>query len=183
MILRSGIAAVPALHRHGVPLAMGLDGFTVDDDDDGFRELRLNYMLHRGVALDDGIPLAAWYNAACHGGRRVVTGEDWPIATGAPADFLVLDYAAMSGDVSQPVAENRIIAQRATARHIESLVVAGREIVRDGRVLGVDLDGAQAELDAQVRHAAPEFRDWLGFSAKLRQRLGGFYAAGLHRCG
>ena len=183
MMLRSGIAAVPAMYKHHVPLAMGLDGFTLDDDDDGFRELRLNYMLHRGVALDDGIPLSAWFQAACQGGRRVVTGRDWPLAAGQPADLLVLDYAAISRDVALPVDERRIIAQRATARHVESLFVDGREIVRAGRVLGVDLDGAQAELDAQVRRGIPGFRDWLGVSAKLRERLGRFYAAGLHRCG
>src|SRR5258708_37008382 len=38
--LRSGIAPVAEMHSRGVALAMGLDGFSFDDDD-AFRELRL----------------------------------------------------------------------------------------------------------------------------------------------
>ncbi|HEY8610977.1 MAG TPA: amidohydrolase family protein, partial [Roseomonas sp.] len=59
--LRNGIPPMAEMHRRRVPLATGLDGFTVDDDDDAFRELRLNSLLHRGVSLDEGIPLRALF--------------------------------------------------------------------------------------------------------------------------
>ena len=50
--LRNGVAPVGEMQRHGIRLATGLDGFSIDDDDDALRELRLAYMLHRGHGLE-----------------------------------------------------------------------------------------------------------------------------------
>lgn len=67
--LRNGIANMAEMARRGMALAMGLamglDGFSVDDDDDAFRELRLTYLLQHGVGLE---PRPAAGSAA---GRRM----------------------------------------------------------------------------------------------------------------
>ena len=183
--LRNGIPPMAEMHRRGVPLATGLDGFSVDDDDDAFRELRLNALLHRGIALDDGLPLDALFNAACAGGRRSVTGEAPadPMAEGAPADIMLLDRAALAADLVLESPDAALVAQRATRRALRRLVVAGREVVRDGALTGLDLPALQAELDAQARRGAEGARDWRTATAPLREALRDFYAAGLHRCG
>src|SRR4029078_146177 len=56
--IRSGISPVRKMHELRGPFAMGLDGFSVDDDDDAFRQLRLNYLLHKGLSLEDGVPVS-----------------------------------------------------------------------------------------------------------------------------
>lgn len=121
--------------------------------------------------------------AACQTGREAVTGIDAaPLAPGAPADLLEIDrsYAA---DVVVPADDAALLLHRATSRHIRRLVVAGRTILEDGALTGVDLPGIERELDAQVRHGAAEYLSWQATVAGLRDRLGAFYAAGLHRCG
>lgn len=183
--IRSGIPPVAEMHRRGVSLAMGLDGFSFDDDDDAFRELRLNYLLHKGAGLKDGLPLQALLEAACYGGRRCVTGieKNNGIEMGAPADLMVLDYDAIAKDVVVAADEARVLVHRGTSRILKQLTVAGRDIVRDGRLTGLDLASATAELDAQVRHGAASFRSWREVSGRLADALRGFYEAGMHRCG
>ncbi len=151
--LRNGVAPAAEMHRRGVRLVTGLDGFTVDDDDDALRELRLNRMLHRGKGLQEGWPLPALLRAATLEGRAVLGGRAGAmLEAGASAEMLMLRRDA--GDVVLPQEEAPLLAQRATARHVRSLVVAGREVVRDGKLTGLDLDAARTELDAQVRTGA-----------------------------
>lgn len=184
LILRNGVTPMAEMHRRGVRLATGLDGFSIDDDDDALRELRLAYMLHRGQGLDEGIPLGALLQAACQTGREAVAGlAPAPLAAGTPADLLELDRTAFAGDCVVEVEDARLLAHRATARHIERLVVAGREVVRSGQVLGIDLPEVERELDAQVRHGAADYASWQQVSAGFRTRMRDFYAAGLHRGG
>ena len=183
--LRNGIAPMAEMHRRGVPLATGLDGFSMDDDDDAFRELRLNSLLHRGLGLDEGLPLEALFRAACHGGRWAVTGDDQAgtvFAPGAPADVVVLDRTRLAADLAIESPDAALVAQRATRHALRRMIVAGREIVRDGILTGLDLAGAQAELDAQARHGAPEYARWRHSTTPWRDTLRGIYAAGLHRC-
>jgi cytosine/adenosine deaminase-related metal-dependent hydrolase len=182
--LRSGIAPLRQMHEMGVRYAMGLDGFSVDDDDDAFRELRLNYLLHQGAGLDDGVPLAGLLRASSYGGRYSVSGigAEAGIKRGAPADLMVVDYAAISADVFANVEEAPIIARRATSKHICQLVVSGRTIAEGGALTGIDLAAVEQELNAQVRHGMPEFQSWQQVSGRLRDRLAAYYRSGLHRC-
>jgi DUF1009 family protein len=46
-----------------------------------------------------------------------------------------------------------LVLTRATARHISELIVGGRTVVKDGSVIGVDADGARAEVLSRMRHA------------------------------
>lgn len=180
-MLRNGVAPAAEMHRRGVRLATGHDGFSIDDDDDAFREMRLFSMLHRGTGLGDGIEPGAVLRAACQTGREAVTGIA-PVALGpgAPADLLELDrgYAA---DIVVPFEDAAMLLHRATARSVRRMVVAGRTVLEDGVLSGLDLPGAERELDAQIRHGAGEYLSWQQAITGLHDRLGAFYAAGLHR--
>lgn len=181
--LRNGIAPAAEMHRRGVRLVTGLDGFSVDDDDDALRELRLNWMLHRGIGVQDGWPLPALLESATIGGREVLGGgrDAVPLATDAAADLLVLRRDAE--DVLIPAEEAALLAQRATRGLVCDLVVRGRHVVRDGRLTGLDLPAAQAELDAQVRAGAEDARSWREVALRYAEGLRAFYVAGLHRAG
>lgn len=182
-ILRNGVAPAAEMHRRGVRLATGHDGFSIDDDDDALRELRLFSMLHRGTGSTVGIETADVLHAACQTGREAVTGmKPAPLAAGAPADLLEFDRA-YAADVVVPVDEAALLLHRASARDIRRLVVAGRTVVADAVLTGVDLPGIERELDARVRHGAAEYLSWQAAVAGLRHRLAAFYSAGLHRCG
>ncbi len=184
--LRNGRLPLAEMYRRGVPLAQGLDGFSVDDDDDAFRELRLNYLLHRGEGLEPGVPLAAMFDAACHGGKRVVQGRDdgeRTLQPGAAADFMVLDRRPLARDLVLEVDDASLVAHRATRSVMRQLFVNGREVVCDGHLLGFDLQALEDELTAQVRHAAPAYRDWRAVTGAWADVLRQAYTAGLHRRG
>ena len=182
-ILRNGVAPAAEMHRRGVRLATGHDGFSIDDDDDALRELRLFSMLHRGTGFDQAIETADVLHAACQTGREAVTGmAPAPMREGAPADLLELDrsYAA---NVVVPVDEAALMLHRASARHVSRLVIAGRDVVANGELTGIDLPAVERELDSQVRHGATEYLSWQQAIGGLRGRLASFYAAGQHRGG
>lgn len=183
--LRAGKAPVVEMIRRGVPLAIGLDGFSFDDDDDAFREVRLNYLLHKGVGLKDGLSIDQLLAAVCYGGRWSVSGipHGDGIEAGAPGDLMELDYASISNDIVMEADPAGVLVHRGTARMMKRMVIAGRTVVAGGTLTNIDLEEVTKELDAQVLHGIPAFRSWQQVSAKLGERLKDFYQAGLHRCG
>ncbi len=82
---------------------------------------------------------------------------DGRLAVGAPADILVLDLDRLDRDAVMAVEPIDLLFARATAAHVDRLIVAGREVVRDGRLARVDLDAAEAALAAGIsgRGSAP----------------------------
>jgi len=67
---------------------------------------------------------------------------------------LLLDWAAIDDDrLRDDIDALQLVLTRATARHIRELIVAGRTVVKDGSVIGVDADGARAEVIGRMRHA------------------------------
>jgi cytosine/adenosine deaminase-related metal-dependent hydrolase len=79
------------------------------------------------------------------------------IDPGAPADILLLDWAAIDDDrLRQDMDVLQLMLTRATARHIRELIVGGRTVVKDGAVSGVDAEAARAEVIDRMRHAMPD---------------------------
>ena len=87
---------------------------------------------------------------------------------GAPADILVLDLDRLDRDAVMPVEPVDLVFARATAAHVDRLIVAGRDVVRDGRLAGVDLDAAEARRCAQAYRDADRARR----AARVSRRLG-----------
>jgi cytosine/adenosine deaminase-related metal-dependent hydrolase len=156
--LRSGVAPVAKMLGCGCRVAMGIDGGALDDDDDMLRELRLTHLLHLGSGFTPKVSENDMLSAASKTGRLSVTNsaEGGLIEVGAPADLLLLDYDALDDDALRddldPV---DIVFSRATARHMRELIVAGRTVVRDGRVLGIDLEAARREVMLRMRAGQP----------------------------
>lgn len=151
--LRSGIAPVDRFLRHGLDFAFGIDSAALDDDDDGWRDLRLSHHLHSLPDHNPSLTAALAFRAAGIDGQRLIHNRDGRlIEVGAPADFVVLDYARMSEDMIEGlVGEAEVVLTRATKAHVREVWVGGRRIVTDGRVTGVDLPAAERELGLQAR--------------------------------
>jgi cytosine/adenosine deaminase-related metal-dependent hydrolase len=153
--LRSGIAPAVQMMRSGCRIALGIDGRALDDDDDALRDLRLAQLLHAGTGFAIGISPIEMLRAAFAAGRFAVTNladGGGTIAAGAPADLLLLDWAALDDDhLRDDLNPVDLLISRATARSIREVIVAGTTIVKDGRVLGVDHDAARREVLAQTR--------------------------------
>jgi cytosine/adenosine deaminase-related metal-dependent hydrolase len=153
--LRSGIAPLAEMMRQGCRVALGLDGATLDEDDDALREMRLADLLHGGTGFRVDVTREQILNAALVNGRRSVTHEEegGMLTAGAPADILLLDWNRLDADRLRPDLDPLdLLLARSTARHIKELVVAGRTIVHDGRVTGIDHAAMNDELLARLRH-------------------------------
>jgi 5-methylthioadenosine/S-adenosylhomocysteine deaminase len=138
----------------GCRIAIGIDGNAIDEDDDSLREFRLAHLLHVGTGFTVATSREQVLGMAFANGRRSVTNVDdgGAVTGGAPADLLLLDWAALDNDHLLEEADVLgILFARATARHIHELIVGGRTVVRDGKVLGVDLPAARAQIIAQMR--------------------------------
>lgn len=163
--LYSGIAPALDMQRAGVDVALGLDGCTLDEDDDGLREMRLFRLLNAGHGFAGGLSGTQVLKAVCDTGRQAVGMEPGGrIEVGGPADILLLDLDALDRDAIMQVDPRDYIFTRATAGHIEGLIAGGREIVRGGRLLTVDLDGVHEDLRNQYRSrmdkVGPVARAW-----------------------
>ncbi len=152
--LRSGLAPVARMTRAGCRVALGIDGKALDEDDDALRELRLAELLHIGTGFKNAVSRAQMLRMAFANGRKSVSNIDdgGGIVAGAPADLLLLDWAAIDDDgLRDDIDALELVMTRATRRHIRELIVAGRPVTRDGTVLGVDYPAARAEVLMRMR--------------------------------
>jgi cytosine/adenosine deaminase-related metal-dependent hydrolase len=93
------------------------------------------------------------------------------LVPGQAADFAVLDLDGLDRDAIMPVDPLDLLFARGNAGFVRDVVVAGRTIVRDSRVTGVDLAAMEAELRAGFRKSVSQFaeleRHWKPFEAAL----------------
>lgn len=181
--LRSGLAPVEAMLKAGCKVAMGVDGQAFDEDDDALRELRLLWALHGGWGFDGaGGPQRALRMALETG--RVVVGAlaGGVLSEGAAADLVVVDRAALDEDAITEVDPLDLLFARANRSHIRELIVAGRTVVAHGRVLGVDLDAAHAELRAHYRAGLKGRAGLLAALPALDRAVASHYADRLGCC-
>lgn len=181
LALRSGIAPLAEMLKRGCKVAMGIDGQAFDEDDDALREIRLLWSLHAGWGFDRAFEPSEILRVALENGRDAVgAGVGGRLAEGAPADLLILDRTALDEDALMPVDPIELLFARGNRSHLRELIVAGRSVVQDGKLLGVDLDAAQRELRAAYRAAMPSragfVQAWSGFEkavcAHYLNRLG-----------
>jgi len=152
--IRSGIAPVAAMVTAGCRVALGLDGLALDEDDDALRELRLAGLLHGGTGFSIDVDRGALLAMAFANGRRAVLNcdDDAALVPGNPADVLVLDWDRIDDDRLVPDLDpGDLLFSRATAQHIDELIVAGKAIVRRGQVPGIDLPALKSELMDRLR--------------------------------
>jgi hypothetical protein len=72
---------------------------------------------------------------------------------------------------------------RMVTEHIESVYCAGRAVVREGRVLGVDQAAIEKELAGQLAAAAPDIVKLRPLLRSFQQGLERFYASDGYRAG
>lgn len=154
LLLRSGVAPLATMLARGCRVALGVDALALDDDSDALRELRLAHLLHVGTGFKVSVSREQILRMAFANGRLSVTNVDdgGAIATGGPADLLLLDWSAIDDDrLRDDIDPLVLLLARGKAQHVRELIVAGRSVARDGKILGVDLPAARREIIARMR--------------------------------
>ena len=181
--MRSGVAPVAHFLRHGLRFGLGLDGCAHDDDQDWFRDLRLAWRLHSGTGLEHALAPGRLFDAACRHGFRCIDGSDdyGEIVPGARADLVVLDYAALCEDFLIPEQDEvDILLTRATSRHVCDLFVAGRQVVGDAVLIGLNLPDAEREFMDRARRIAALDAERAARHRRRREAVRAYYADGRH---
>ena len=147
------------------------------------REMRLGHFLHGGWGFEKVVERGDWLRRIVANGRFANGAPgDGSLRAGEPADILVLDLDALDRDAVMSVEPIDLVFARATGAHVARLIVAGEEIVRDGRLTRVDLDANEAALRAEFRSKAPSRAAFLAAWGDLEPAVAEFYRTGLGCC-
>lgn len=169
--LGSGTAPIARLLGDGIEVALGTDGSMSSDNQNMFEAMRLAAFQSRTLSPDDS---SGWLDArtclsmaTTHGSRLVPEWGTGGLEVGAPADLVVLDPEQPE---LVPIGDpEKALVFASTGTGVETVVVDGRVVVRDGCVTGVDRDRIfSAAREAAERETA---RAAGGHQADLLQRL------------
>jgi 5-methylthioadenosine/S-adenosylhomocysteine deaminase len=175
--LFAGIAPVNQLRAAGVPVGLGMDATTINDDEDMFVEMRLALRLNRdpvtgaaAMSPSDALGLATL------GGARLLRKEDrlGRLQPGYAADLIVVDLDRIAEPWAAPECDPlSLVVLRADRRDVRSVMVGGQVVFRDGKPTRFDLmaagDAFAAKMAATPAPAAeaetvqrllPFLRDW-----------------------
>ncbi len=157
--LRAGIAPLNALLEAGVTVGLGMDGTTLNDDEDMWCEMRLALRLNRTTRLDGPAPsVAQIFGLATSGGAKLLRQEAnlGRIAPGAAADLVLIDLERLSAPWLAPdVAPLTLLLSRAAAGDVHTVLVAGEVVLAAGRPTRFDAAAAAEELAARLRALPP----------------------------
>ncbi|MGH8970190.1 MAG: amidohydrolase family protein, partial [Actinomycetes bacterium] len=141
--LAAGTAPVTELVTAGAPVGLGVDGVASNEVGRLFPELRQSlYAARLRAGRADALMPSDALRLATYGGARCLGRDDIGVLEpGRRADIAVWPADDL-GDVADPVSA-LVLGPDRLVRH---LLVGGRAVVEDGRLLGADLPAARREL-------------------------------------
>ena len=153
--LKSGMAPILDLHDAGIPIALGCDNYSCAETQNIFVAMRMLCLLPAVTAYEPHLINAAYSlrAATLHGAKAVhLDGQVGRLKAGMAADLMILDlnepaFVPLNSAVRQ-------IVYAEAGRAVETVLVAGRPVVRDGKLVTVD----QAALAAEAAELSPGLR-------------------------
>ncbi|MBW1714140.1 MAG: amidohydrolase family protein [Deltaproteobacteria bacterium] len=129
--VRNGIAPAWQMLKSGVLVGLGLDGKSINDDDDLIQEMKVCYLLHRLPSLE------------LH------------LEPGRQADLVLLDYQAMGAPYVDPAQDPiDVLLYRGSRHYVDTVMVGGRVVVEGGRLTTID----QEEIGRRLALASSRSR-------------------------
>ena len=131
----SGIAPIGEAIQRGCRVALGVDASALDEDDDIVREMRLGHFLHGGwgfeasSSAETGSPTIVANGRFANGAPGTARSQ-----SARPPTFWSSTSTGSTATRSCRSSRSISCSRAPRAAHIERLIVAGREIVRDGRL-------------------------------------------------
>jgi len=131
----------------GVAVGFGSDSVASNNTCDILEEARFAVLLSRAGECDTLITASEALSTATAGGARCLNlaGKIGELTEGAEADLAVLSLTGPHQTPNYDPAATAIFAS--SGRDVIMTVVAGREVFRDGRVVGVDEERLRARMN------------------------------------
>ena len=156
--LGSGIAPVSDMLRKGVIVGLGCDGGPSNDCYDMVREMKLAALLQKGRTTDPNV-FSAWdaLELATINGARAIGWERelGSLEPGKKADIVVTSLKHPS--VTPYTNPLSLLVYSATGRDVRDVIINGRVVVRDGRVLTMDEERIREEANKHIRRVLEKF--------------------------
>jgi cytosine/adenosine deaminase-related metal-dependent hydrolase len=146
----AGVMPLPAMRRQGLRVALGTDGASTNDNLVLHEAMRLAITLHRPredrsswARAGDALEMATAAGAAalqCEGIGRIEAGQS--------ADLVLYDLSKPRWTPCNDPAQQLVFAE--TGDCVHTVLVAGRIVVRDGQVHGVDVPSLLREAQEML---------------------------------
>ncbi len=168
--VRNGIAPVRELRQAGVPIALGTDEMTLNDDNDLLAEARLAGVL-AGLTGAGLAPAELLHMATGAGAAAARFGElTGVLAPGMRADVVLVDASRMAepavpGDV--PMAD--LLIARGLGSDVRTVLIDGTVVLDEGTHTWIDRDALVTELREVARKQAadPHRQEMSTFAERL----------------
>jgi 5-methylthioadenosine/S-adenosylhomocysteine deaminase len=135
-----GVFPYPAARAAGVAVALGTDGAGSNNSLDLLADAKAFALIQKHASADPTAAAAGEVWALATGAQAPALGAT-PLAPGEPADFLLLRPGLPELEIGD-LTSNLVYA--ASGAVVDTTVVAGRVLMRDGRIEGMDDVLAQA---------------------------------------
>lgn len=178
--LKSGIAPLNAFTEAAVPVALGIDEAGINDDRDMLQEMRVVLRVNREPGIDNGSPSPAQVlQMATTGGASTTSFGDniGCIKPGSAADLVFLDWNGISYPYLNPsTSPIDALVLRAKGAHVKMVMVAGKEIYRDGVFLAVNKHLILDQFAQLMSSASSETEaDRASLASEIMPYVKGFY--------
>lgn len=149
--LASGRAPIPQYLAGGVNVALGADGAPCNNRLDAFTEMRLAALVHKPAEGASSMGAAEVFEMATLGGARALGLGDQlgAVEPGRLADLVVVDRSGVHVRPRHGTDPVSALVYAHRADDVRDVIVAGRPVVRDRRLLTGDVDAIAAEAERQ----------------------------------
>lgn len=181
--LKSGIAPVNALLARGVNVGLGIDSHALNDDDDFLQEMRLCRNLHRPPGLETPeLSVGQVLHLATLGAAKAALWEGslGSLEPGKRADAVLVNLDRILAPYLSPaIGLWETFLHRGKRSDVDTVIINGEVVVRQGRAEGFDREKIAAELGQALEQgaAAPSLARQRRLAEELRQHVRAFYQA------
>jgi len=142
-----GIAPIPELLEQDVSISLGSDGYI----NDMFEVMRGAFLIHKARLQDPGTMKAdqVFEMATLQGAKTLGLENVGALRSGFAADLQLVDANFPTPSSKENLIEQVILHR--SGHHVDSVMVAGEWKLKNGEVLGVDLEGQRQTLHRQAR--------------------------------
>jgi 5-methylthioadenosine/S-adenosylhomocysteine deaminase len=172
--LGSGVMPFRQLRDRSIPIALGTDERSADDTINLWAAMKQAGLIHQITDPDDRrwpTPMEV-LNAATNGGARGMRLANLGrIEAGCLADIILLDTDSLAFTPMNDLRRQLVYSQ--TGSSVVTSIVAGRIVMRDGRVLTVD----EAALRAEIRERQAEIDADIAATTRAANRLEPYWRA------
>lgn len=151
MKLSSGVCRIPEMLSLGVPVGLAVDGSASNDGSNLLEELRVGYLLHRLHASERAPGGYDMLKLATAGGAKILGRTDiGSLETGKAGDLFLIrtDRLELVGADLDP---RSMLGSVGFKGPVDYTVAAGKVVVREGRLTGLDEEKAARKAGRLVR--------------------------------